>query len=53
MNRDRRLSQNIEKKLVITNSMQLMQKKSVEFHKKNYGVSKWTFVKFINKVLQI
>ena len=32
-------------------SMQLEPKKNVEFYKKNYGVSKWIFVKFINKVL--
>ena len=30
---------------------QLEQKKNVKFYKKNYGVSKWIFVKFINKVL--
>ena len=39
-------------KLVITNSMQLMPKKSAEFYEKNYGDNKWIFVKFINKVLQ-
>ena len=38
--------------LVITNSKQLMQKKSAEFYEKSYGASKWNFVKFINKVLQ-
>ena len=51
MNRDRRLSQSIARKLVITNSKQLEPKKNAEFYKKNYGVSKWFFVKFINKVL--
>ena len=51
-NRDRWLSQNIARKLVITNSKQLMQKKNAEFYEKNYGDSKWNFVKFINKVLQ-
>ena len=40
------------RKLVITNSKQLMQKKNAEFYEKNYGDSKWIFVKFINKVLQ-
>ena len=35
-----------------TNSKQLMPKKNAEFYKKNYGVSKWIFVKFIIKVLQ-
>ena len=38
-------------KLVITNSKQLEPKKNAEFYKKNYGVSKRIFVKFINKVL--
>ena len=52
MNRDRWLSQNIARKLVITNSKQLMPKKNAEFSEKNYGDSKWIFVKFINKVLQ-
>ena len=37
--------------LVITNSKQLEPKKNAEFYEKNYGVSKWIFVKFINKVL--
>ena len=50
--KDRRLSLNIVKKSVITNSMQLTQKKSVDFHEKNYGDKNWNFVKFINKVLQ-
>ena len=50
--KDRRLSRNIAKKSVITNSMQLTKKKNAEFYEKNHGVSKWIFVKFINKVLQ-
>ena len=29
-----------------------MQKKNAEFYEKNYGDSKWNFVKFTNKVLQ-
>ena len=29
-----------------------MEKKSADFYEKNYGDSKWNFVKFINKVLQ-
>ena len=37
--------------MVITNSKQLEPKKNAEFYKKNYGVSKRIFVKFINKVL--
>ena len=50
MNRDN-LSQSPARKLVITNSKQLEQKKNAEFYKKNYGVSKRILVKFINKVL--
>ena len=52
MNRDERLSQSIARKLVITNSRQLMQKKSAEFYEKNYGDSNWNFVKFINKIFK-
>ena len=51
-NRDRWFSKNIARKLVITNSKQLMQKKNAEFYEKNYGVSKRIFVKFINKIKQ-
>ena len=51
-NRDRRSSRNIAKKSVITNSMQLTQKKSADFYKNNYGDRNWNFVKLINKVLQ-
>ena len=50
--KDRRLSRNIAKKSVITNSKQLKQKKTAEFYEKNYGVSNRIFVNFINKVLQ-
>ena len=50
--RDRRLSRNIARKSVITNSMQFMQKKNVDSYNDNYGVKNWNFVKFINKVLQ-
>ena len=39
-------------KSVITNSKQLTQKKSADFHKDNYGDRNWNFVKLINKVLQ-
>ena len=49
-NRDKWLSQSIARKLVITNSKQLMPKKNAEFYEKNYGDSKWNFVKCINKV---
>ena len=51
MNRDKWSSQNAARKLVITNSKQLEPKKNAEFYKKNYGVSKRIFVKFINKIL--
>ena len=37
MNKDERSSQNVAKKSVITNSKQLMQKKSVDSYKDNYG----------------
>ena len=37
--------------MVITNFKQLEPKKNAEFYKKNHGVSKKIFVKFINKVL--
>ena len=50
--RDRWLSRNIAKKSVITNSKQLMQKKSVDSYKDNYGARNWNFVKFVNSVLQ-
>ena len=47
----RRLSRNIARKSVITNSKQLMQKKNADSYKDNYGDKKWNFVKLINKVL--
>ena len=50
--KDRRLSRNISKKSVITNSKQLTQKKSVDSYKDNYGDKNWNFVKLVNKVLQ-
>ena len=50
--KDRRLSRNIAKKSVITNSKQLTQKKSADSHKDNYGDRYWKFVKLVNKVLQ-
>ena len=43
---------NIAKKSVVTNSMQLTQKKSADFSEKNYGDRNWNFVKLVNKVLQ-
>ena len=50
--RDRQLLRNIAKKSVITNSLQLTQKKSADSFKDNYGDRNWNFVKLINKVLQ-
>ena len=50
--KDRRLSRNISKKSVITNSKQLTQKKSADSYKDNYGDRNWNFVKLINKVPQ-
>ena len=50
--KDRRLSRNIAKKSVITNSKQLTQKKSVESYEDNYVDRNWNFVELINKVLQ-
>ena len=50
--KDRRLSRNIAKKSVITNSKQLTQKKSADSFKDNYGNRHWNFVKLVNKVLQ-
>ena len=49
--KNRRLSKNITKESVITNSMQLMQK-SADSYKDNYGDRNWNFVKLVNKVLQ-
>ena len=51
-NKDRRLSRNIAKKSVITNSKQLTQKKSADSYKDNYGDKNWNFVKLVNKFLQ-
>ena len=52
MNKDERSSQNVARKFLIKKSKQLEQNKNTKFYKKNYGVSNWNFVKFINKVLQ-
>ena len=46
MNRDKLLSQSIARTSVITNPKQLMPKKNAEIYEKNYGDSKWIFVKF-------
>ena len=50
--KDRRLSRNIAKKSVITNSKHPTQKKSADSYKDNYGDRNGNFVKLINKVLQ-
>ena len=50
--KDRRLSRNIAKKSVITNSKQLKQKKSANSFKDNCGDRNWNFVKLMNEVLQ-
>ena len=50
--KDRRLSRNIAKKSVITDSIQLTQKKSADSNKDNFGDRNWNFVKLINKVFQ-
>ena len=49
---DRRLSRNIAKKSVITNSKQLKQKRIADVYKNNKVDRNWNFVKLINKVLQ-
>ena len=51
MNKDERSSQNVARKFLITNSKQLEQNKNAKFYKKNFGVSKRIFVKFINEIL--
>ena len=50
--KDRRLSRNIAKESVVTNSMQLTQKKSADSYKDNCGDRNWNFVKLVNKVLR-
>ena len=50
--RDRQLSRNVTQESVITNSMQLKQKKSADSFKDSYGNNNWNFVKLINAVLQ-
>ena len=50
--KDRRLSRNIAKKSVITNSKQLTQKKSADSYKDSYGNRNWNFAKLVNKVLE-
>ena len=49
--RKKRLSLNIARKFLITNSLQLKQNKIAEFYKRNYCDNNRIFVKFINKIL--
>ena len=51
MNKDERSSQSVARKFLITNSKQLEQNMNAKFYRKNYGVNKRIFVKFINKIL--
>ena len=50
--KEKRLSQSVVRKFLITNSLQLKQNKKTEFYKKNYCGNNRIFVKFINKILQ-
>ena len=51
MNKDKRSSQNVARKFLITKSKELEQNKNAKFYRKNYGVSNRIFVKFMNKIL--
>ena len=51
MNKEKRLSQSIAKKFLITNSLQLKQNKNAEFYRETYCGNNRIFVKFINKIL--
>ena len=50
MNSEKRLSLNMVRKFLITNSKQLEQNKIAEFYRENYCDNR-IFVKFINKIL--
>ena len=52
MSSEKRLSQSIARKFLITNSLQLKQNKNAEFYRENYYDNNRIFVKFINKILQ-
>ena len=52
MNKDERSSQNVARKFLITNSLQLKQNKNAKFYRENYCDNNRIFVKFINKILQ-
>ena len=51
MSKEKRLSQSVARKFLITNSSQHMPNKIVKFFRKNYCDSNRIFVKFINKIL--
>ena len=51
MNEDEIIIAECCEKVLITNSKQVEHNKIVKFYIKHYDVSKWIFVKFINKVL--
>ena len=52
LGKEKRLSQSVARKFLITNSLQLKQNKKAKFFRENYGVNNSIFVKFINKILQ-
>ena len=49
MNSEKRLSQSIARKLLITNSLQLKQNMNAEFYRKNYCDNNRIYVKFIKR----
>ena len=51
MSKEKRLSQIVARKFLITNSLQLKQNKNAEFYRENYCANNRIFVKFINKIL--
>ena len=51
MSKEKRLSQSVARKFLITNSLQLKQYKNAKFYRENYGDNNRIFVKFINKNL--
>ena len=52
MSKEKRLSQSVARKFLITNSLQLKQNKNAKFYRENYCDNNRIFVKFINKILQ-
>ena len=49
---EKKLSQSVARKFLITNSKQLEQNKNAKFYRRNYGGNNRIFVKVINKILQ-